>query len=327
MIKMASQADLWYNGVLNNVMSGGAANTPDRTHLLRRCIMDTLPPHGQNGNLSHVPIASGIYKITCTTNQKIYIGSALNLRRRYRVHFGALKQNKHHSVTLQRAFNKYGADAFIFEVLELILLPELLTAREQYWLDKFQSFNPHKGYNIAPNAGSSLGIKHSPEYSEKIRQANLRRGTVSQETRERMRQSHLGKKRSPESIEKSRQGRLGQKMSLEACEKLRQINLGNTYSLGRKHSPETIEKIRQAKLGKSNANLGKKHAPEWVEKTQKTYIVTDPDGVEHIVHGINQFCRQHNIDASGLVKVAKGKCKQYRGWKARYPSEDSDAGS
>jgi 5-methylcytosine-specific restriction endonuclease McrA len=48
--KVALQAASWYNEVLNNVMSGGAANTPDRTHLLRRCIMDTLSPLAQDGN-------------------------------------------------------------------------------------------------------------------------------------------------------------------------------------------------------------------------------------------------------------------------------------
>jgi hypothetical protein len=41
--KMALEAILWYNGVPNNVMSGGAANTPDRTHLKWRCIMDMIP--------------------------------------------------------------------------------------------------------------------------------------------------------------------------------------------------------------------------------------------------------------------------------------------
>lgn len=31
-------------------MSGSVVSTPDQTHLLRRCIMDTLLPHAQNGN-------------------------------------------------------------------------------------------------------------------------------------------------------------------------------------------------------------------------------------------------------------------------------------
>jgi hypothetical protein len=46
--KVAPRADLWYNEALNNVMSGGACNTPDRINLYRRFIMDTLPFHAQN---------------------------------------------------------------------------------------------------------------------------------------------------------------------------------------------------------------------------------------------------------------------------------------
>jgi len=279
--------------------------------------MDILSPHIHDGN---IPAAPGVYKITCTVTKKIYIGSALDLHHRQVVHFRKLRQNKHHNRYLQRAFDKYGPDAFTFEVLEFVL-PIFLTAREQYWFDKLKPFG-RKGFNIAREAGSSLGVKHSPEQIERNRQRTLGR-KASPETCERMSQSRLGKKRSPEAVENSRLGHLGHKVSPETREKLRQANLGKPNPmLGRKHTPEAIEKIIQAKRGKSNGNLGKKHKPEWIEKTRKTYIVTAPDGTEYIVHGILQFCREYKLDASSLVKVAKGKIKQYKGWKARYPSEE-----
>lgn len=223
--------------------------------------MTTVSPHAPNGN---IPRASGIYKITCTVNKRIYIGSASNLHKRRNQHWNALKHNQHYNLHLQRAWNKYGPDAFTFEVLELVLSMSL-TAREQYWLNKLNPFGC-KGFNIASEAGSQLGMEVSPETREKLRQANL------------------GK---PNPM------------------------------FGRKHTPEAIEKIIQAKSGKPNGHLGKKHTPEWIEKTRKTYIVTAPDGTEYFVHGIRQFCREHDLDASNLVRVAKGKCKQYKGWTAR----------
>lgn len=213
--------------------------------------MTTLSPHANNGNSSPLPLTSGIYKITCTVTGKFYIGSALNLRRRRHSHFSELRKNQHHSIYLQRAYNKHGADAFIFEVLELVL-PMSLTAREQYWLDKLKPFG-RKGYNIAREAGSSLGIKQSPEHIEKHRQAllgrkhppeeleKMRRFKRTPEHNEKVRQSHLGSKRSPESRERMRQaqqGHAGHKLTSENKEKLRQANLG------RVKSPEEIEKMR-----------------------------------------------------------------------------------
>ena len=66
-----------------------------------------------------IPPTSGIYMITCTTNKKIYIGSTCNLYNRRRDHFSALRQKRHGNPYLQRAWNKYGEQAFTFEVLEL----------------------------------------------------------------------------------------------------------------------------------------------------------------------------------------------------------------
>src|SRR5260221_5069738 len=118
-----------------------------------------------------IPKTSGIYKITCTVTRKIYIGSAINLRKRQHGHWGHFRRNTHYNLILQNAWNKYGESAFTFEVLELVL-PMSLTAREQYWFHKLKPFGK-RGYNIAPEAGSSLGRKHTPEEIEKMRQAAL----------------------------------------------------------------------------------------------------------------------------------------------------------
>ena len=208
-----------------------------------------------------IPTTSGIYRITCIVTGKIYIGSALNLRNRWRRHRNALLRNGHHNPKLQRAWNKYSPDAFTFEVLELVL-PISLTAREQYWFKKLKPFGK-RGFNIYRVAGSSLGYKPSQATCDKIRVAlSGRKG-----------------QRCAEFIEKGRIARLGQKPS-----------------------PTSIDKMRNAKKDK-----------------MKTLLITAPDGAEYAVVGIRQFCKEHQLDRSTLMRVVKGRSPHYKGWKARFP--------
>jgi len=100
---------------------------------------------------------TGIYKITNLANSKVYIGSsAVSIKRRWYKHVSALKKGNHHSLKLQRAWNKHGKENFILEVLEECD-PESCVTREQYWLDLYQSATT--GYNINHLTQSRLGVK------------------------------------------------------------------------------------------------------------------------------------------------------------------------
>ena len=106
---------------------------------------------------------SGIYSIRNLVNDHIYIGSSVNIESRWRSHKNQLKKNRHHSSKLQNAYNKYGKDNFIFEVISYIEDKTKLINYEQKWLD---FFNPE--YNILITAGSPLGTKMSDETRKKI---------------------------------------------------------------------------------------------------------------------------------------------------------------
>jgi bifunctional DNA-binding transcriptional regulator/antitoxin component of YhaV-PrlF toxin-antitoxin module len=114
-------------------------------------------------------LISGIYKITNIENKKVYIGSSINIWDRYKEHRKTLRRNKHHSKHLQKSWNKYGEDSFTFEVIEIVYDKDNLIEREQYWMDKYESYNDEKGYNINPNAGSQLGRKVPKENREKFK--------------------------------------------------------------------------------------------------------------------------------------------------------------
>ena len=53
-----------------------------------------------------------IYYITNKVNKKQYIGETINFEERKAKHLAALRSNKHHSIKLQRAYNKYGEENF-----------------------------------------------------------------------------------------------------------------------------------------------------------------------------------------------------------------------
>lgn len=160
-----------------------------------------------------IPTTSGIYRITCTVTGKFYIGSAINLRRRHDNHFFHLQRNDHENPKLQNAWNKYGAESFTFEVLELVL-PMSLTAREQHWFNKLKPFG-NKGFNIMKVAGSSMGRVVSPETRKKIADGQRGRSNphpgyeVSPETRAKMSKSAMGNR-----------SNLGRKLPPEHCAKI-----------------------------------------------------------------------------------------------------------
>lgn len=62
-------------------------------------------------------MTSGVYIIRNNINNKAYVGSSVNIDNRLKVHLVDLLQQKHHNVHLQRAFTKYGEDAFTFTYL------------------------------------------------------------------------------------------------------------------------------------------------------------------------------------------------------------------
>ena len=127
---------------------------------------------------------SAIYQIINRLNGKRYIGSAVNLRSRWGYHRSGLRRNNHPNRHLQAAWNLYGGKTFVFTVLEYVVDVGLLLEREQYYMDLLQP-----EYNIAPRAGSNLGIR------------------LTEETKAKMRESHTGKVLPEEHRRKISEGR------------------------------------------------------------------------------------------------------------------------
>jgi group I intron endonuclease len=114
----------------------------------------------------------GIYKITNIINNCYYIGSSINIKRRWKEHVNMLTKNKHNNVLLQNSWNKYSEKSFKFEVIELTNDRNKLIELEQKYLDEL-IFKPRNEYfNICLVAGNLLGFKHSNETKAKMSESN-----------------------------------------------------------------------------------------------------------------------------------------------------------
>jgi group I intron endonuclease len=74
----------------------------------------------------------GIYSIKNVKNNNCYFGSSKNIEKRWKTHLNQLKNNKHHNIRLQRAWNKYGENNFIFEIVEECDETNLLQLEQKY---------------------------------------------------------------------------------------------------------------------------------------------------------------------------------------------------
>lgn len=187
---------------------------------------------------------SGIYKITCAKNNKIYIGSAIDLKDRKHTHFKQLRTNKHYNNHLQRAYNKYGSNSFSFSVLEYVTDETKLISREQYWMDKLKP-----EFNICKIAGSPLGRKATPE--TRMKMSNAHKGNVlSDEHKKKIGDAHRNK---PNSLTHMRNISEGKKGKIQS------------WWIGVKHSKETIDKMK----GRGNLN----YIERWIDVYTKDGIL------------------------------------------------------
>lgn len=182
---------------------------------------------------------SGIYLIKNLINNKFYIGSTINFRKRYNNHIYSSKKNKNGCTYLQKSFLKYGIENFSFEIIEISNLENLIK-REQLYINLLKP-----NYNIAKVAGSCLGVKRSEEFCKK--NSILHKGkTISKEQREKQSKSLKGIKRSKETLEKMSKAQKGRVITEEVRRKISKSlsgRVGRTKGISK--TEEQKEKIRK----------------------------------------------------------------------------------
>ena len=241
-----------------------------------------------------------IYKTTNLFNGKIYVGQ----------HRSPTFDTSYYGsgLVLCNIINKYGKDSFRCELLEECYSEDELNEREIYWIAQLNATDESIGYNIMLGGYKTCGAKHNDKTKAKISRKkrgchpnrtyiisdetkskisaslksyykthnNPRYGvTLSDETKEKIRQANIGKTISEETLAKLRSRpawNRGIPMTEEGKQHLREINLG------KKHSKETKEKMK----GKIPWNKGKPLSEETKEKLRQANLGTtqSKEGIE-----------------------------------------------
>lgn len=302
---------------------------------------------------------NGVYKIINTLTNDCYVGSCAHVKGfklRWNNHINSLNKNNHHSIVLQRAWNKYGKENFVFEVIEECEAEKCIE-REQYYLD---SVSP--AYNILKVAGSSLGRKLTTEQIQKLKDRSYNwmrgennwnkseknkklsrerfdskyvRGFITKETYKKISNSLRGRKKTEEHKIKISKTLTKYAVPTVHQEKIKDVLVGDKNPMFNKtHTTENKLIMSNKSLEFWSSEDGKKQKIENSERAKCLGKSIRKDGENHprynptIIHFINvktgedfsgttlNFRKRYN--ASGeIYNLVNGKYKQYKGWKIK----------
>jgi group I intron endonuclease len=274
---------------------------------------------------------SGIYSITNSINNKIYIGSAVCIKQRFIQHKSDLEKQKHNK-RLQNFVNKYGIEVLKFNIVELVLDVNDLISREQFWIDYYESWRSKRGFNICKVAGSTLGLKMTDSHKDACRKRMI--GNKHSEGRK------WTEEEKKEIGERSKQFWKNNPSKKE--------NMVKTLSEQRKGKPQWVDTPHPmlGKFGEDNPNYGKKRTKEFCELMRKRALENNGmKGVKLPQERINQISESKKkpvalIDDEGnilkeyesqkeatieleltqgaVARVCKGEYKQTKGYRFKY---------
>lgn len=115
----------------------------------------------------------GVYKIENIHTGKMYVGSSVNIEKRWKEHMRMLESGTHHSTKLQRAWNKANDKSiFQFTTIEEVVNECDLFLREQYWIDYYDAYQ--NGYNCSEQV-------NNPQYTMKNQLKSKHKNLASKE--------------------------------------------------------------------------------------------------------------------------------------------------
>jgi group I intron endonuclease len=154
-----------------------------------------------------------IYIIENMINGKIYVGQTVNPNKRKWDH---LSGNSSNCRAISNAVGKYGSDSLDFVLLEKLYSLKDANVRESYWITYLDTLAPN-GYNLRTGGDSFV---------------------PSEESRQRMRESHMGQSRKFSEEHKAKIGlsKLGKSRSIETRKKISEKLKGIPLSEERKNN-------------------------------------------------------------------------------------------
>jgi len=204
--------------------------------------------------------------ISNTHIDRCYIGGSVDIRNRFYDHKWLLKKNNHHSIKLQRHYDKYADKDLTFLVLEECD-KSIVTEREQFYIDLLDPY-----FNI--NKTAKVNVYRGPDSAEMLERKSLLMKELwsSEEYRNRQSNSHKGERPERKGIPSPLKG------------KKRDPEIGKKTSktkTGKKRAPfskEWRENMGKRWEGDKNPNFGGIDNPTHIEnlsKAQLAYLQTE----------------------------------------------------
>jgi len=246
-----------------------------------------------NKNVVYNSRIQAVYQIRCLIDNKVYIGSSIDIYQRWHKHRYCLNENKHPNKRLQSSWNKYGEENHIFEILEetFSLGKQELFSVEQTYMDLANCFLIECGFNVHQKANSAIGYKHSDAVKRKLRDF------------------HTGNTYN-----------LGRKHSEEIKKRVSERLMGNQYRLGISHSEETKKEM-------SRTRKGKKHSEESCTKLRKPVQQFDNGRLINEFPSITVAAQTTKIQHGSISLCCNFKMMNAGGFQWRFkPKEQIDAG-
>lgn len=185
---------------------------------------------------------TGIYKITSPSG-KVYIGQSVDIYRRFNYY---KSNNCKKQKLLYNSLLKYGYNSHLFEIVK-VCLKEELNKYEIEFIKKYDCFFTKTGLNLRSGGNQNRLSKTSID-KIKAKRANQ---VITEETKNKIRQSLIGRKKSPDTVLKGVQTRKSNGYFHSKETKIK-IGISNKNKLlGRKLSEEVKLKIGNSNKGKT----------------------------------------------------------------------------
>ncbi len=251
-----------------------------------------------NKNIKNI---SGIYKITNLSNGRFYIGSSCRVKYRMKAHYRELSRGRHNNRFLQRCFDKYGENNFLFEIIEECKKEELLRLEQKY-LDQFFTLEPNKIYNIIKivwdnknncpiNYGNASKMRYDNADSKKKKSDATKRLWQNKSHQE-----HMSKIQSGE-----RNPFYGKSHSKEVVDKIRELRIARIPPV-----KATNKVTGEIILSKTNTELGKAIGVSKSTINERLNI-KHKRFTESLVNGVWKIEFQNHEDDMAVKEFAKTK--------------------
>lgn len=227
----------------------------------------------------------GIYMIQNKVNNKIYIGQAVDIEKRWRDHRRDLTNRRNENRHFINAWYKYGEENFKFTIL-LECKESDLNMYEEYYIFELMTYDPRVGYN--KNYGGDSG-------------------RPTEEAKRKMSESKKGRHHSEEHKRKLSESRKGEK----------------SYWYGKHLSEETKRKLSESKKGEKHPMYGKQLSEETKRKLSKPVVQIDliTSKIVRVWESATEAGRQDGFTSTNISACCRGKLKTHKGYKWMFLSD------